>query len=109
MLCRTKENLDYEHVHKFIELLDEAKTPEFQPEEVLLPLLLFHLLVWEHPEKDAEKYERLIAVDFRDGDNRNAVVLILWGLGPSSLRRELHRSSVHPFRHDIIGNTLAQT
>ena len=26
LLCRTKENLDYEHVHKFIELLDEAKS-----------------------------------------------------------------------------------
>lgn len=65
------------------------------------------MLVWEHPEKDAEKYERLIAVDFRDGDNRNAVVTDTWGLGPSSLRQKLHRSWYHPFRHDIIGNTLS--
>ncbi len=107
LLCTAKTNSDYQHLNIFVDLLNEAKTTGWKPEEELLPSLLFHLLVWEDPEKDGEKHERLVAVNFGNGAERDGVVTETWGLGPRPLRQKLHRAWYHPFRHDIIGNTLS--
>lgn len=94
----------YKHLEGFLSVLDQAEKAGWKPEEKLLPSLLFHLLVYEDPKKDADKPSREIAVRF--GKNED-VVKENWGLGPRSKWNEMHSSWYQPFRHDIIGNTLS--
>lgn len=100
---------DYQHLKTFLSTLSKVVEEEWNPNEKLLPALLFHLLIYEDPEdyKDPEGnkgWEREIAINF---DSNGSIVTSRWGLGPSSLRQELHKWWYQPFRHDIIGNTLS--
>ncbi len=91
------------HVARFAEELASGTDESWNPEERLLPDLLFHLLTYE-TEKEGEEAVRDIAIDFAAvGEPKK----VLWGIGPQSKRQQLHDLWYQPFRHDIIGNTLS--
>ena len=90
------------HLSDFCNLLESAKTSgEWNPSDVLLPTLLFHLLTFEEPDESAKEGEFELVTDFNDTQTTR------WGLGPQKIRQRLHQAWYQPFRHDIIGNTLS--
>lgn len=93
------------HLGEFLALLPKAKELGWDPVRELLPALLFHLLIYEgeHDLKKATHGTREIAVRLQ---GRQAITT-RWGLGPDSLRGDLHELWYQPFRHDVIGNTLS--
>ena len=93
------------HLERFLEILDKLHSEQWNPEQELLPALLFHLLFHEDPKKaeETDAWHRKIAHDY-------GVEPIPWGLGPPEypeVQRALHDWWYQPFRHDIIGNTLS--
>jgi HD superfamily phosphohydrolase len=98
------------HISGFVELVHRMlgnnfapENNEWDPEKDLLPQLLFHLLVYEKPEKADNPIIEIMT--------RFAGVKEKWHLGPKSLSeadaKSWHNSWYQPFRHDIIGNTLS--
>jgi len=95
------EKGEYPHLAPFHSVL--AQTDQSWDASVqLLPSLLFHLLTCESPAEAI--VEREIATGF---DGNAGLTHATWGLGPPSLRQQMHDAWYQPFRHDIIGNTLS--
>ncbi|MFO0968498.1 MAG: HD domain-containing protein [Gemmataceae bacterium] len=88
------------HLSSFVSLLRGCEGTDWDPNVLLLPNLLFHLLTVESPEEDGmhRSFDVLTSFDAEP---------TLWGLGPPSLWNEFHNAWYQPFRHDIIGNTLS--
>lgn len=74
--------------------------PDFKHE--LLPQLVFHCLAGESPRDFDQNGRLLITRDWTATPDH-------WGLGPGddSLARSLHSAWYHPYRHDLVGNTLS--
>ena len=98
------------HISPFVELLCkragddcDSHKREWDPQNDLLPQLVFHLLIYEKPT-EANSPIREIMTGF-GGEKEQ------WHLGPKSLSEAdakiWHDSWYQPFRHDIIGNTLS--
>lgn len=103
LLCQSDagEKPHSPHLKQFLQILFQNRE-QWNPEEKLLPALLFHLLFHEDPEKGDES-RPTIARDY-------GATPFPWGLGPlddPGVQRELHNLWYQPFRHDIIGNTLS--
>jgi len=103
---------DHRHAHiaDFVKLVQKRTSSDFDrdkegwdPEEDLLPQLLFHLLVYEKP-KEAGNPTIEIMTTFGGHKER-------WHLGPTSLFKaeaeNWHNAWYQPYRHDIVGNTLS--
>lgn len=92
------------HLERFLGILGNLTPNNWNPEQELLPALLFHMLFHEDPDpKEADKWQPDIARTYE-------VQAEPWGLGPPNSPQdqlELHRWWYQPFRHDIIGNTLS--
>lgn len=96
------EGAQCSHLKPFLAQLEKSNWRELRNE--LLPQLLFHVLIYEKPDEE-KKYSRKMKKSFAPQDPTE------WHLGPQGCPREiqqvLHDLWYHPFRHDIIGDTLS--
>ena len=96
---------NHEHIHNFVETVKKWDPADWNPQDELLPQLLFHLLIYEKSD-EANEPIRTIATEFNKSGEKKP-----WHLGPPSLMkpdcRLWHNLWYQPFRHDVIGNTLS--
>jgi HD superfamily phosphohydrolase len=92
-----QDSTNHSHLEPFISLVRKGWK---SADKEILPALLFHLLVFEKTD-EAKECELSLCTGFDSAERVN------WGLGPETLRRNLHEAWYQPFRHDIIGDTLS--